>query len=81
MILTEQVRIVPLVNYYVIEVVYESVEVKLNFSEYDVLQIREVNNWGTAISKKKGFQPLIINGKQVKSINQFQNKKKGKLES
>ena len=36
MILTEQVRIVPLVNYYVIEVVYESVEVKLNLSEYDV---------------------------------------------
>ena len=35
MILTEQVRIVPLVNYYVIEVVYESVEVKLNLSEYD----------------------------------------------
>ena len=36
MILTEQVRIVPLVNCYVIEVVYESVEVKLNLSEYDV---------------------------------------------
>ena len=35
MILTEQVRVVPLVNYYVIEVVYESVEVKLNLSEYD----------------------------------------------
>ena len=36
MILTEQVRIVPLVNYYVIEVVYESVEMKLNLSEYDL---------------------------------------------
>ena len=36
MILTEQVRIVPLVNYYVMEVVYESVEMKLNLSEYDV---------------------------------------------
>ena len=39
MILTEQVIIVPLVNYYVIEVVYESVEVKLNFSEYDVAYV------------------------------------------
>ena len=39
MILTEQVRIVPLVNYYVIEVVYESVEVKLNLSEYDVAYV------------------------------------------
>ena len=46
-----------------------------------VLQIREVNNWGTAISKKKGFQPLIINGGSVKSINQFYNKKNGKLQS
>ena len=36
MILTEQVRIIPQVNYYVIEVVYESVEVKLNLSEYDL---------------------------------------------
>ena len=36
MILTEQVRIVLQVNYYVIEVVYESVEMKLNLSEYDL---------------------------------------------
>jgi hypothetical protein len=39
MIFTEQVRIVPLVNYYVMEVVYESVEVKLNLSEYDVRSV------------------------------------------
>ena len=39
MILTEQVRIVPLVNYYVMEVVYESVEVKSNLSEYDVAYV------------------------------------------
>ncbi|MDE5081721.1 MAG: hypothetical protein O4859_10675 [Trichodesmium sp. St18_bin1] len=32
----QQVRIVPKLNYYVIEVVYESVEVKLNLSEYDL---------------------------------------------
>ena len=32
----QQVRIVPQLNYYVIEVVYESVEVKLNLSEYDL---------------------------------------------
>ena len=46
-----------------------------------VLQIREVNNWGTVTSKKKGFQPLVINGGSVKSINQLYNKKKGKLQS
>ena len=60
MILTEQVRIVPLVNYYVMEVVYESVEMKLNLSEYDVGsvdKIREVNNWGTEHQIKKVLKP------------------------
>ena len=46
MILTEQVRIVPLVNYYVIEVVYESVEVKLNLSEYDVVSVDKGSEGG-----------------------------------
>ena len=46
-----------------------------------VLQIWEVNNWGTVTSNKKGFQPLIINDRPVKLINQFYNKKKGKLQS
>ena len=45
------------------------------------MQIREVNNWGNVTSNKKGFQPSTINGRPVKSINQFQNKKKGKLQS
>ena len=38
-----------------------------------------MNNWGTVTSNQKGFQPLIINGRPVKSINQFYNKKKDKL--
>ncbi len=40
-----------------------------------------MNNLATVTSNKKGFQPLIINGRPVKSINQFYNKKKGKLQS
>ena len=39
MILTEQVRIIPQVNYSVIEVVYKSVEVKLKLSEYDIAYV------------------------------------------
>ncbi|WP_293088212.1 transposase [Okeania sp. SIO3B5] len=62
--------------------VYESVEVKLNLSEYHVASVDlGVNNLATVTSNKKGFQPLIINGRPVKSINQFYNKKKGKLQS
>ncbi|MCL2933114.1 MAG: transposase [Trichodesmium sp. MAG_R03] len=62
--------------------VYESIEVKFNLSEYDVASVDlGVNNLGTVTSKKKGFQPLIINDRPVKSINQFYNNKKGKLQS
>jgi transposase len=78
----EQVRIIPKLNYYVIEVVYESVEVKLNLSENNVASVDlGVNNLATVTSNKKGFQPFIINGRPVKSINQFYNKKKAKLQS
>ena len=40
-----------------------------------------MNNWGNVTSNKKGFQPSTINGRAVKSINQFYKKKKGKLQS
>ncbi|NEQ38278.1 MAG: transposase [Okeania sp. SIO3I5] len=40
-----------------------------------------MNNLATVTSNKKGFQPFIINGRPVKSINQFYNYKKGKLQS
>ncbi|NEQ35521.1 MAG: IS200/IS605 family element transposase accessory protein TnpB [Okeania sp. SIO3I5] len=78
----QQVRIIPKLNYYVIEVVYESIEVKLDLSESHVASVDlGVNNLATVTSNKKGFQPFIINGRPVKSINQFYNKKKGKLQS
>ena len=65
-----------------IEVVYESVEVKLDLSESHVASVDlGVNNLATVTLNKKGFQPFIINGRPVKSINQFYNKKKGKLQS
>ncbi len=65
-----------------IEVVYESVEVKLDLSESDVASVDlGVNNLATVTSNKKGFQPFIINGRPVKSINQFYNYKTGKLQS
>ena len=75
-------RIIPKLNYYVIEVVYESVKVKLDLSKYHVASVDlGVNNLVAVTSNKKGFQPFIINGRPVKSINQFYNKKKGKLQS
>lgn len=40
-----------------------------------------LSNLATISSNIKGFKPLIINGKPVKSINQFFNKKKAELQS
>ncbi len=37
----QQVRIIPKPNYYVIEVVYESVEVKLDLYEYNVASVEK----------------------------------------
>nr|WP_293096015.1 transposase [Okeania sp. SIO2F4] len=40
-----------------------------------------LSNLATISSNVKGFQPFIVNGKPLKSINQFYNKKKGELQS
>jgi len=76
------VRIVPRLNHYVIEVVY-SVE--------DAKQVRDnhryaaidlgVSNLATITSNTKEPKPIIINGKPLKSINQFYNKKLASLKS
>ena len=66
------VRIVPKTNYIVIEIGYEKIEKPLvqnnNYASIDI----GVNNLATITSNV--FKPLIINGKPIKSINQYYNK-------
>ena len=79
----KQVRIVPQTSCYVIEVVYEKKETineNLNFSNYMSIDLG-LNNLATVIFNQPGIQPFLINGRQVKSINQYYNKKKSKLQS
>ena len=77
-----QVRIIPQLNYYVIEVVYEKEEVEKKQSRNQIASVDlGVNNLATVTSNKKGFKPIIINGRPVKSINQFYNQKKAQLQS
>lgn len=74
----KQVRIVPQTTCYIIEVVYEK-EVKKNEDLDNSLYLGidiGLNNLVTATSNSTGFQPFIINGKPLKSINQFFNKTK-----
>jgi putative transposase len=76
------VRIVPRLNYYVLEVVYAQAETNLNLAKSNIAAVDlGVNNLATVTSNKKGFIPFIINGRPVKAINQFYNQKKARLQS
>ena len=78
-----QVRIVPKCDCYVIEVIYEKQE--STNTEVDDLAIASIDlgldNLATLTSNQKGFAPLLINGRPLKSINQFYNKRKAELQS
>lgn len=80
-----EVRIVPRNHYYMIEVVYTIPDVKLkeNNGKYCAIDLG-VNNLAT-MTFNTGDTPEIINGKPLKSINQYYNKKtseyKSKLEN
>lgn len=78
----DQVRIVPRSGFYVVEVVYEQ-EVKqaeVNPAYYAGIDIG-MNNLVALTSNKPGFQSVLVNGRPVKSVNQFYNKRKAALQS
>ena len=73
-----QVRIIPQATCYVVDVIYEKKEVDLKLNKSNVLSIDlGLNNLCTGISNV-GIKPFIINGKIIKSFNQWYNKKKAK---
>jgi putative transposase len=77
-----QVRIVPQATCYVIEVVYKKEVVEneeLDEKLYMGIDLG-INNLATCVNNV-GLDPFIINGKIVKSINQYYNKTKARLQS
>ncbi len=76
-----EIRLVPRNGYYIFEAVYEVESGKpLNNNQVAAIDLG-LSNLATVSSNSKGFKPFIINGKPLKSINQFYNKKKGELQS
>lgn len=76
-----QVRIIPQATCYVVEVIYEKKEQELNLDKNNVLSIDlGLNNLCSCISNV-GLSPFIVNGRIMKSFNQWYNKKKAKLMS
>ena len=76
-----EVRIVPRLNYYVVEVIYEQPIQQLVSGEAVAGVDVGLNNLAAVTSNQKGFQPFLINGRPVKAVNNYYNKKKAFLQS
>ncbi len=78
----KQVRVVPRIGHYIIEIVYNKKEVKNENLDKKKIAGADLglNNLAAVTSNQK-IQPLLINGRPLKSINQFYNKKRAKLQS
>ncbi|MEM7593028.1 MAG: transposase [Cyanobacteria bacterium P01_A01_bin.83] len=77
-----QARIIPQVGQYVIEIVYEQSEAHTVTNPKAIAAIDiGVNNLATLTSNQQGFVPILVNGRPLKSLNQFYNKTKALLQS
>lgn len=72
----KQIRIIPQTSCYVLEVIYEyKKENKSNVDYTNYLSIDlGVNNICAMITNQPGINPILINGKQIKSFNAYFNK-------
>ena len=79
----QQVRIVPHKTHYTVDVIYEKairVSENLNpayFAGGDI----GLDNLVTITSNKPGFTPVVVNGRPLKSINQYYNSRRAELQS
>ena len=76
----KQVRIIPQSSCYVIEIVYEKQEKQMINNNYYLSIDLGLNNLMTCYDTKNN-KSFIVNGKPVKSINQYYNKKKTTIQS
>jgi len=92
-----QVRLVPKCDSYVIEVIYDACTEPFDYAQGKLRRSEPESTLGNAnsvasidlgldnlvalTSNQPGFIPLLINGRPLKSINQFYNKRKSRLQS
>jgi IS605 OrfB family transposase len=76
-----EVRIVKLTDCYVVEIVYEYEEPKQKLNQKNKSAIDlGLNNLAT-LTDNMGLHPVLFNGKPLKSMNHYYNKKKAELQS
>ena len=76
-----QVRVIPKLNHYVIEVIYHQEEKPKQVDNKRIASIDlGLNNLASVTFNQAGLIPFLINGRPLKSINHFFNKKKSELQ-
>ncbi len=78
----QQVRIIPRIGCYVVEVVYEQEPqpAAVDPARHAGIDIG-LNNLAAITADTAGFVPRIVNGRPVKSINQFYNKRRAEVQT
>src|SRR2546429_376661 len=76
-----EVRIAPKKGYYVVEIVYTKEEKQAELKKEYIAGIDVgVDNLIALTSDKPAFQAVVVNGRPVKSINQYYNKRRAELQ-
>lgn len=77
----KQARIVPRIGFYVVEIVYEQAEAtpQGNPALHAAVDLG-VDTLAAITSNKVGFAPRLVNGRPIKSTNQFYNKRRADLQ-
>ena len=76
-----QTRIIPKIGYYVLEIVYEIEVTKVNEYNDRIIGIDLGLNNLMTLQNNFNEKSFVINGKPLKSMNQYYNMKKAKLQS
>ena len=76
----QQVRIIPKIGCYVIEVVYGAEENRLKQNQRVAAIDLGLNNLATVVTND-GDNPILISGRKIKSINQYYNKMTSKKQA
>ncbi len=78
----DQVRIVPHATHYTVEVIYERPVTSADVDPTRVAAIDiGVNNLAAVTSNQPGTTPLLVQGRPVKAINQWYNKRRARLQA
>jgi putative transposase len=79
--IVKQARVVPRHGFYIVEVIYEKAvkQASVNPEYYAGIDIG-MHILAALTSNKPGFQSIIVNGRPLKSINQYYNKRRAQLQ-